>query len=92
MASIAALRKEQDLTFIVGTDYYFCPWFVADFISPRVSRLHATDPTLNQFLIETIDPDHHFNDFISLGSGSEISVTDVNRSFLISVSRELEKR
>jgi hypothetical protein len=82
MANIAASKKENNFTFIVGATRYDCPWFVADFISPRVGRLHAADPTMQEFVIGTSDAHGDFRDFLSLGRGSAVSLTSVNRPFL----------
>jgi hypothetical protein len=90
MGNIAKSKKENDFVFIVGDTRYECPWFVADFLSPRIGRLHSIDPTLCEFVICTKDLHDQFNDFISLGDGCEILLTSTNRSFFVSVAAELE--
>jgi hypothetical protein len=90
MANIAMSKTENDFTFIVGNKRYDCPWFVADFLSPRVGRLHTNDPSVCELALGTSDSAGQFGDLISLGRGCDISLTSGNRSFLISIAAELE--
>jgi hypothetical protein len=50
---------------------------------------HTTDASINEYTVETKDPDNQFPLFESLGSGVIIHVTLENRRFLFSLSREL---
>jgi hypothetical protein len=87
LANIA--KAENDFAFIVGNQCYKCPWFVADFLSPRVGQLHSVDSTVNEFVIETKDEKDQFEEFLSFGRGAEVEVNEANRRFLLSVSAEL---
>jgi hypothetical protein len=89
MANIAPSKTENDFTFVVGDDSYQCPWFVADFLSPRIGHLHSLDPTINEFVIETEDPEHQFASLLSLGRGESLAVPEPNLPFLASVASEL---
>jgi hypothetical protein len=62
---------------------------VANFLSPRISQRQAVDPSINEFYIETEDPNEQFEEFLSFGIGSTVGVTDSNLSFLVSLAREL---
>jgi hypothetical protein len=90
LANIAESKKQNDFTFIVSGHRYDCPWFVADFLSPRVGRLHENDPSASELVIDTSDRQGQFPDFLSLGRGDAISLTSSNRSFILSVAAELE--
>jgi hypothetical protein len=90
LANIPQSKERNDFTFLVGDTAYPCPPFVADFLSPKLCRLHTTDPTINKFRINTPDPDHHFEDLLVLGSGHSIDVDESAESFLVSAARELE--
>jgi hypothetical protein len=90
MASIASSKMENDFRFVVGERDYPCPWFLADFISPKIGRLHASEPSLSEFVIATPDSGQHFGEILSAGRGASLSVTEVNRPFLVSVAAELE--
>jgi hypothetical protein len=50
----------NDFTFFVGNNFYACPSFVADFLSPQISKLRSADPTIHEFIIQTPDPHDHF--------------------------------
>jgi hypothetical protein len=89
MANIAPSKTENDFTFIVGHDTYQCPWFAADFLSPRIGQIHSIDPTVNEFVIETEDPDHQFEQFLHFGHGFGIEVNETNCRFLLSIASEL---
>jgi hypothetical protein len=89
MMNITSSRAENDFTFIVGEHRHRCPWFIADFLSPKIGRLHSIDPCMNEMIIETADRSNAFSAFLALGRGSRIEVTDANRSFLNSIAREL---
>jgi hypothetical protein len=89
MANIATSKTENDFSFLVGDTAYSCPWFVANFLSPRVAHLHSIDPSVDQFVIKTDDPDHQFKEILSFGRGLAVDVNETNRAFLASVASEL---
>jgi hypothetical protein len=89
MANIPSAKIQNDFEFVVGGHRYGCPWFVADFISPAVARLHALDTSLSEFCIEIDGPHEQFNQWLSLGFGSTIQVSEANLSFFCSICREL---
>jgi hypothetical protein len=89
MANITSSKIENDFTFIVGNDSYACPWLVAAFLSPRIGRLHSTDPTLNEITIETKDPEHQFESILSIGRGESIEVNESSIRFVASIASEL---
>jgi hypothetical protein len=76
MANIASSKAENDFEFIVGDRRYSCPWFVADFVSPVVGRLHSLDPSVNEFHVDIGDSEDHFRKFLSLGSGSNFEICE----------------
>jgi hypothetical protein len=51
-----------------------------------------SDPTIQEFCITTLDPHGHFKDFLSLGYGSILCVSDANSHFLRQISIELCNR
>jgi hypothetical protein len=89
MANITKSRMENDFTFIVGGRRHSCPWFVAEFLSPKVSRVHSVDITVSEIDIEVQDVNNEFESILSLGFGSSLSVARENRLFLLSIAREL---
>jgi hypothetical protein len=89
LGHLKKLRIENDFTFIVGDNRYDCPWFIAEFVSPRVSQLRSVDITMTEFHIETNDPGRLFESILTLGWGSTIFVSEETFSFFVSISREL---
>jgi hypothetical protein len=79
----------NDFEFIIVGRRYGCRKAIADFLSPKVAQLHATDPTLSEFSLPAKDPGRLFKRFMSLGRGSEILIGDSDRPFLAAISREL---
>jgi hypothetical protein len=86
---LEGLNHERDFTFIVGEERYSCPSFVAEFLSPRVSSLRSQDITIDEFAIETADPDHLFGTLISMGFGHEICLSEKDLKLVRSVCGEL---
>jgi hypothetical protein len=89
LRNIPKLEIRNDFTFI-GDSHYKCPYYVADFLSPDISRLHTSNPELSEFYIETSDAHGRFEDIISVGSGESLTLYDSERSFFVSIFRELD--
>jgi hypothetical protein len=90
LANLPRNKDRDTFAFLVGSARYSCAPCVADFLSPKLSALHKTDPTMDQYVIATPDPAHAFPDFLSLGYGETIRVLDASAEFLLALSRELE--
>jgi hypothetical protein len=67
-----------DFTFIVGGTSYYTTNLVADFLSLKIARLHATTPTLSSFTLDTPDHQKDFTHFLSLARGTAIDLTEAN--------------
>jgi hypothetical protein len=82
---------EKDFRFIVGKMDYFCPSFIAEFLSPRVSHLRQSDRTIQELQIETGDPNGYFPRFLSLGFGfgMDVQINSAEETFLCSICAEL---
>ncbi|OHS98355.1 hypothetical protein TRFO_08944 [Tritrichomonas foetus] len=46
-------QYKKNFTFIINGKKIRTPSFIADILSPKISQIHKTDPTFNQFTIET---------------------------------------
>jgi hypothetical protein len=79
---------EEDFEFVVGGKGYKCPRILAEFLSPRVCVSHSVDPSIAEYIVENPDLNDQFKLFMSLGSGSLISVTKANLDFFLSLCRE----
>jgi hypothetical protein len=86
---IAVNDLQNDFRFIVDGCTYPCLRSIAEFLSPRISRQRATDPSIAEYVVETRDWHDQFQLFLSLGQGSTIHVDQTNRRFLLSLSQEL---
>jgi hypothetical protein len=89
MKNVPLEMLQNDFDFVVGSDTYQCPRWVAAFLSPKISQLYTADPTVTAYLVETEDPLQQFSQFLSLAYGSSLVVTDSNRRVLLSLAREL---
>jgi hypothetical protein len=89
LGNLPRAQTEQDFDLVVGNHHHRCPWFVAEFLSPKLCSHRSADPTFNEMRIETIDKDNLFCHFVSLGSGHDIIITEANYSFFVSICREL---
>jgi hypothetical protein len=91
LANIQYGEEMNDFEFIVagGESRYRCPWFVADFLSPRIAALHAVDNTIYSYEVMTKDQHNEFEKFLSLGRGKSIIIDSMNREFYESLTEEL---
>jgi hypothetical protein len=90
LSRIPELACRNDFEFIVGDRHYACPSYVADFLSPLICRLHASDPSVDQFCITPRDEYGDFDHVLSLARGQPLVVTDRNCAFLCALRLELE--
>jgi hypothetical protein len=82
-------RYPKDFTFAVGSSQYHCPMFIAEFVSPRVSTLHDSDPTLTSITLEMDDSKELFASFLNLTYGSRVALDEANHEFFRAFAREL---
>jgi hypothetical protein len=90
MKNIPPGLSPNDFKFVVGPNTYKCPHVIATFLSPKIARFYNQDPTIGEYRVQTEDPQQLFPQFLSLGYGSTIVMTDENRPHLLSLARELE--
>jgi hypothetical protein len=60
LANLGNNVYENDFTFVVGEERYQCPSFIATFLSPRIAQQQLIDPTIEEYKIESADPNHYF--------------------------------
>jgi hypothetical protein len=89
MRNVAISKVESDFDFGVGDNRYSCPWFVAAFLSPKIAQLHALDPSICEFHVETKDHKQEFDKFLSLGCGLSFVIDNENLLVVRSIVREL---
>jgi hypothetical protein len=79
----------NDFEFIVGSAHYRCPALIADFLSPRIARLHSVDDTITTFNVTEEDEHSAFSQFLDLGYGRALVLNERNQGFLVSICEEL---
>ena len=65
---------EGDFEFIVGDEVYKCNSIIAEFLSPKISRLRRFDPSFSAYKLETDDLSFKFNEFISLAFDADLHI------------------
>jgi hypothetical protein len=80
----------SDFDFVVNGRHFLCPSLVADFLSPKVARFRAVDPTHDTLAISTNDPDNNFASFLALGQGGDLRLLSADRDFFLSLCADLE--
>jgi hypothetical protein len=83
---------ENDFKFFVGSDEYFCPSFITDFLSPRITEMRCSDATVSELRIEVEDPKRYFSLVVSIGYGSSVDLNSEQESFVTSISRLVSDR
>ena len=81
---------EGDFVFTVGDQNHKCNLIVAEFLSPKISRLRKADPSICEYKISTEDPAAKFERLLALPSESDLHVEPEDFNFYVSVSKELE--
>ena len=80
----------KDFEFVVNGKSYWWNSLLADFLSPKIARIHSSDPACSRFVIESNDENGVFESFLGLSLGNSIEVNSENALFLQNISRELE--
>jgi hypothetical protein len=80
---------EQDFEFEVCDEHYFCPSFVAEFLSPHISKVRRSDCTLRKFVFSTHNSSNCFSKFLSLGFGNSVLFTSDEYSIVELLCLEL---
>jgi hypothetical protein len=78
-----------DFTFIVAEKQFLCPSFIAEFLSPKISRRRKSDPTLTEFIIDIDDPSDDFSKVLSLGSGLPLQRYELNQEVMTKICCQL---
>lgn len=80
----------KDFKFIIGGHEHVTNSIFADLISPRVSRLHSTDPTVDSLTIDVNDPSDFFKFFIALAETGHCELIPEMFSFVWEICEQLE--
>jgi hypothetical protein len=85
-------QHNLDFTFVVGDFKYSCPSFVADFLCPRLGKIHQRANTFSKYVVESQDPNNYFDQFLSLGYRRTISISTSSLAFFKSICSEFQNR
>jgi hypothetical protein len=80
----------ESFDFIIENTCYHFQLLNATFLSARLSRLRASDATVCEYEVKTPNCSHCFEDFLSLGKGYSVTVTEKNYLGLFELSEEFE--
>jgi hypothetical protein len=89
LANVAVRDWSDDFTFIIGDHCYRCRSYVAQFLSPRVAKLHLIDATINQIRINVDDPDELFGSALNAAGSGRIAVDSAHRRTFAAVCAAL---
>jgi hypothetical protein len=84
------LPPKEDFQFIVCEKKYACSSIVADFLSPKVAKMHFVDPTLNSYILQSPDPNSLFGEFLAIGEGKSRDFSIPNCGFAFGLASELQ--
>jgi hypothetical protein len=89
LGNVPVDESQNNFEFRVGKQRYGCRSVIADFLSRKISTLHAIDSTAESIDIQTVDDKGRFAIFLSLGRGCEITISESDSAFFKSLSLEL---
>jgi hypothetical protein len=75
LAHIPFHSRPPSFEFIVGKCHYPCDSFRADFLSPKIARMHATDPSIFCYSIPIKRETDVFPKFLALGTGEGVTLS-----------------
>ena len=82
-------KLKKDFYFIVNYEIFPTNKIVADFISPKIGKIHETDKTLSSFEIETQN-NCDFNKFLKYFEEKEVELTDDEITYFVDILKQLE--
>jgi hypothetical protein len=89
LTNVAVRDWPDDFTFIIGDHRYRCPSSVAQFLSPRVSKLHLIDATISELRLEVEDRDELFGSVLEAAGGGGIVVDSAHRPTFVPICTAL---
>jgi hypothetical protein len=90
LRSVVLTRRNTPFDFYVGPETYTVPSYIADFLSPKIGGLHKEDPTLDFYEVAAPDPSKFFPQFLTLGRGEDLEITQANLPFFAAFASELQ--
>jgi hypothetical protein len=88
LANAAVGDSPDDFTFVIGDHRYRCPSSVAQFLSPRVSKLHWIDATISELTLEVEDAHGLFGSVLK-ATGGGVAVDSAHRRTFAAICADL---
>jgi hypothetical protein len=85
LANVEVGDWPNHFTFIVGDHRYRCPSSVAQFLSPRLSKLHPSDATISELRLEVEDRDELFRSVLEAAKGNRIALDSAHRLTFVAI-------
>jgi hypothetical protein len=79
LANVVVRDWSDDFAFVIGDHRYRCRSSVAQFLYPRVSKLHSADAMISELRLEVEDQDKLFTSMLEPAKGSSIAVDSDHR-------------
>jgi hypothetical protein len=89
LKNIPIATMAKDFEFVVGGKSYWWNSVLADYLSPKIARLHAADPSLCQFKVDCKDESGLFKYVLGLSIGNSFDLTSDNELFFTEVMKAL---
>jgi hypothetical protein len=89
LATVAVRDWSSDFTFVIGDHRYRCRPSAAQFLSPRLSKLHLIDATVSELRLEVEDGDGLFSSVLEAARGGSIAVDSAHRRTLAAICAAL---
>ncbi|KAK8883939.1 hypothetical protein M9Y10_043041 [Tritrichomonas musculus] len=80
---------QKDFTFIVNSERFKTSTLAADLLSQKISKIHLSDPTINEFLINT-EIQGDFNKILKLINFESQQFSEEDLPFITEVIETLE--
>jgi hypothetical protein len=90
LAHIPFRSRPPSFEFIVGECHYPCDSFRADFLSPKIARMHATDASIFCYSIAVKQESDAFPKFLALGAGEGVKLSPQEQVDLALLAKELD--
>lgn len=75
---------DKDFTFIVNGEEYKTNRIIADLLSPTISNIHLTDPTINEFIITT-QQKGNFSHYLNLINFKQFEIPEEEMQFIFEI-------
>ena len=79
---------QKDFTFIVNSERFETSTFAAELLSAQISKIHLSDPTINEFLINT-EQDGNFQHILNLVNYNTNDISEDEIPFLGEILEKL---